>query len=158
MAPPGAAWPPGLRDEVLYLDDGATNDLPRLACLAIGAPVVLHISPQFVLLGVCNNSDGIIHGIDLDVREECVQQEHTGYSVINLRYPPVRVLVYLKSADDAGLKLPGLPRGVIAVVPVQKNFTVPGMNGRTYTIRRQQLPLTPGCLTSVYRSQGMTLK
>ena len=90
--------------------------------------------------------------------EDCAQEDLHGYSVINLKYPPVRVLVYIKSADDAGLKLPNLPQGVISVVPMPKNFTVAGTNDRSYTIRRHQLPLPAGCLSSVYRSQGQTLK
>ena len=67
---PGAAWPAGLRDEVYSLDNAKTNDFPTLACLAMGAPVVLHKKPHFVLLGVCNNSDGIVRGIEIDECEE----------------------------------------------------------------------------------------
>ncbi|CAN0387556.1 unnamed protein product [Ectocarpus fasciculatus] len=48
VPPTDAPWPAGLRREIKSLDDGKTNDLPISACLAIGAPVVLHKSPQYV--------------------------------------------------------------------------------------------------------------
>ncbi|CAN0287289.1 unnamed protein product, partial [Scytosiphon promiscuus] len=146
-------WPSGLKEELKHLDNGKTKDLPRLACLAIGAPVVLHKSPQFVLLGVCNNSDGIIQGIELDPREEAAT---TGHSVVNLRYPPLRIMVYIHTAYEAGLKLDGLPRGVIAVAPVEKTFSITGVGNRKFTFKRRQVPLTAGCLSSVYRSQRQT--
>ena len=116
------------------------------------------MSPQFVLLGVCNNSDGVIHSIELDQREDFLVHSTPGYSVVNLRYQPVRVLVYIKSADEAGLKLDGLPRGVVAFAPIEKPFTVVGIAKRKFTIRRRQVPLTAGCLSSVYRSQGQTMR
>ncbi|CAN0497974.1 unnamed protein product, partial [Ectocarpus sp. 12 AP-2014] len=157
VPPTDAPWPAGLRREIMSLDDGKTNDLPTSACLAIGAPVVLHKSPQFVLLGVCNNSDGIIRGIELDPRED-YHTSTTGYSVVTLRYAPLRVFVYIKSADDAGLHLDGLQRGVIAVAPVERKFTIVGINKRKFTFKRRQIPLTAGCLSSVYRSQGQTMR
>ncbi|CAN0295536.1 unnamed protein product, partial [Pylaiella littoralis] len=121
VPPPGASSPTGLRDEVSSLDDAKTNNLPSLACLAIGAPVVLHKSPQFVVLGVCNNADGVVCGIELGDREETLQNQEHGHRVVHLKYPPVKVQVYIKAADNAGLQLPGLPRGVINVSSVEQN-------------------------------------
>lgn len=158
MPSPSASWPPGLEREVASLDDAKTKDLPTLACLAIGAPVVVHMKKRYVLVSVSNNSDGIIQGVVLDHREEYLRHNNTGYSVVHLRYPPIKVFVYIKSADDAGLKLPGLARGVIAVAPIERTFTIEGRNKRNFTIKRRQLPLTAGGLSSVYRSQGQTLK
>ncbi|CAN0604804.1 unnamed protein product, partial [Ectocarpus sp. 12 AP-2014] len=108
-------------------------------------------------LGVCNNSDGIIHGIELDPREG-YDSSTTGYSVVHLRYAPLRIFVYIKSADDAGLHLDGLQRGVIAVAPVERKFTIMGINKGKFTFKRRQIPLTAGCLSSVYRSQGQTMR
>ncbi|CAM9571321.1 unnamed protein product [Ectocarpus sp. 4 AP-2014] len=156
VPPTDALWPAGLRREMNSLDDGKTNDLPTSACLAIGAPVVLHKSPQFVLLGVCNNSDGIIRGIELDPREG-YDSSTAGYSVVTLRYAPLRIFVYIEFADDAGLHLDGLQRGVVAVAPVERKFTIVGINKRTFTFKRRQIPLTAGCLSSVYRSQGQNM-
>eukprot|EP00752_Nemacystus_decipiens_P017326 g15522.t1 len=155
--PAHAPWPTGLREEVNSLDDAKTKDLPTMAFLAMDAPVVLHKQPQFVLLGVCNNSDGIIRGIELDPREDFIADPAPGYSVVNLRYAPLRVLVYIKTADEAGLHLEGLDRGVIAIAPVEKEFTIVGVGKREFTIRRRQLPLTAGCVSSVFRSQGQTM-
>ncbi|CAN0458965.1 unnamed protein product, partial [Ectocarpus fasciculatus] len=55
-------------------------------------------------------------------------------------------------------KLDGLPRGVVAFAPIEKPFTVVGIAKRKFTIRRRQVPLTAGCLSSVYRSQGQTMR
>ncbi|CAB1114874.1 unnamed protein product [Ectocarpus sp. CCAP 1310/34] len=137
------------RSEVNPLDDAKTKGLPRQLCLAVGIPIVVYKSPQHVLLGVCNNSDGIVRAIELYQREQ-VQNHNDGYRVVHLKYPPVRVFVHIESADDAGLKLPGLPRGVVAFGPVERNFVLTGNNGRKFTIKRRQLPLTSGCLSSVY--------
>ncbi|CAM9906537.1 unnamed protein product, partial [Hapterophycus canaliculatus] len=144
--------------EVNAIDDASANDLPTKACLAVGAPVVLHKTPQFVLLGVCNNSDGDIHGIELDPREEYLAQRRPGYALVHLRYPPLRVTIYIQSAYEAGLQLDGLPRGVIAVASIEKTLSVVGIAKRRFTIRRRQVPLTAGCLSSVYRSQGHTMR
>ncbi|CAM9812558.1 unnamed protein product, partial [Scytosiphon promiscuus] len=54
-------------------------------------------------------------------------------------------------------KLDGLPRGVIAIAPVEKTFSITGVGNRKITFKRRQVPLTTGCLSSVYRSQGKTL-
>ena len=114
--------------------------------LAIGGAVVIHKQPQFVLLGVCNNSDGVIRSIELDPREDYLIDRTPGYSVVNLKYPPLRVLVYIKTADDAGLQLQGLERGVVAFAPIEKNFTIEGVGKRKFTFKRRQLPLTAGCI------------
>ena len=131
--------------------------MPTVAFLAIGGPVVVHKSPQSVLLGVCNNSDGIIRGIELDPREDFLLDPTPGYSVVNLRYAPLRVFVYIKTADDAGLHLEGLDRGVVAIAPVEKEFTIEGIGKRKFIFKRRQLPLTAGCVSSVFRSQGQTM-
>ena len=153
IPPPGKPWPPGLKDEVNSVDDGKTNNLPRLACLDIGAPVVLHKNPQFVLLGICNHSDGITRNIKLDPREPYIRQPNQGFSVVNLKFPPIHVLVYIETADDAGLQLPGFPLGVIRVFPVERQFAIIGVNQWKFTFTRNQLSLTAGCLSSVCRSQ-----
>ncbi|CAB1117516.1 unnamed protein product [Ectocarpus sp. CCAP 1310/34] len=152
-----APWPTGLREEINSLDDANTKDLPTLAFLAVGAPVVVHKRPQFVLLGVCNNSDGIIRGIELDPLEDFLLDPTPGYSVVNLRYAPLQVFVYIKTADDAGLHLEGLDRGVVAIAPVEKECTIEGIGKGKFIFKRRQLPLPAGCVSSVFRSQGQTM-
>lgn len=44
--------PTRLRDGINRLDDAKFKTLPALAFLAVGAPVVFHAEPQFVLWGV----------------------------------------------------------------------------------------------------------
>ncbi|CAB1112810.1 unnamed protein product [Ectocarpus sp. CCAP 1310/34] len=153
-----APWPTGLREEINSLDDAKTKDLPTLAFLAVGAPVVVHKKPQFVLLGVCNNSDGIIRGIELDPREDFLLDPTPGYSVVNLRYAPLRVFVYIKTADDAGLHLEGLDRGVVAIAPVEKEFTIEGIGKRKFIFKRRQLPDILGIINYLHRLGKETLK
>lgn len=114
---------------------------------------------QFVSLGVCNNSDTVTHSVEFDERMEYLFQPIPGYSVVNLRYPPLQVLIYVKSADDAGLQLDHLPRVVIAVAPVEKTFTITGLaNGQELCYPKEpSVSHTAGCLSSIYRSQGHTL-
>ncbi|CAN0289749.1 unnamed protein product, partial [Hapterophycus canaliculatus] len=35
---------------------------------------------------------------------------------------------------------------------------ITGVGNRKFTFKRRQVPLTAGCLSSVYRSQGQTLR
>eukprot|EP00903_Cladosiphon_okamuranus_P020010 g18380.t1 len=139
-----APWPTGVREEINSLDDAKTKDLPTVAFLAVGGPVVLHKTPQFVLLGVCNNSDGIIRGIELDPLKDFLHDPAPGFSVFNLRYAPLRVFVCIKTADDAGLRLEGLDRGVVAIAPVEKELTIEGVGKRKFIFKRRQLPRTAG--------------
>ncbi|CAM9514846.1 unnamed protein product, partial [Laminaria digitata] len=107
-------------------------------------------------LGVTNNADGEITTIELDPREPYLRDKKPGYQVVQLQFPPSRILVRIDAADRAGLHMPDLPRGVIACGPLEKDFSVVGRYERTFTIRRKQLPLTAGNLKSVYRVQGET--
>lgn len=138
------------------IDDASAYDLPTKAYLAIGAPVVIHTTPQFSILGVCNYSDGIIHSIDLDQRKQYLADRNARYSVLILRYPLEPVLVYIKSADERGLPLDHLPRAVMPIGPLDKTFKVVGTNKRDFFIKRRQLTLTAGCLSYVYRSEEQT--
>lgn len=51
---------------------------------AVGALVVVHMSPPFVLRGMCHNSDGVIHSIKLDQREDYLVHSKSGYSAVSL--------------------------------------------------------------------------
>lgn len=75
-----------------------------------------------------------------------------------MQYAPLRVLAYIKTADDAGLQLPGLERGVVDFASIEKNFTIDGVSNRKFVFKRRQLPLTAGCVSSVFRSQGQTMR
>lgn len=130
-------WPCGLHGGVRHLDDSKTSYLSRISCLAIGTPVVLSKQPQYVLLGVTNNADAVVVDIEFDPREPYLQNRVTGYHVVELQFPPTRVLIYVEAADRAGLKLEGLPRGVIGCCPVKRNFSIVGTHKRKFTINQQ---------------------
>ncbi|CAN0543214.1 unnamed protein product, partial [Laminaria digitata] len=67
---------------------------------------------------------GAVVDIEFDPREPYLRNKVTGYHVVELQYPPTRVLIYIEAADRAGLKLDGLPRGVIGCCPVYRKFSV----------------------------------
>lgn len=95
---------------------------------------------------------GVIVSVDLDPRES-VTDEGGGYRVVELRFPPVRVVIFLQTAYDAGVQLPGLARGEIAVGAETRSYTVSGLHDRKFFVKRTQIPLLPGHLSSVYRAQ-----
>ncbi|MEO9930912.1 hypothetical protein, partial [Rhodopirellula bahusiensis] len=98
MPNPQDQWPCGLRDGVRQLDDSKTSYLSLISCLAIGTPVVLSKQPQYVLLGVTNNADAVVVDIEFDPREPYLRNKVTGYHVVELQYPPTRVLIYIDAA------------------------------------------------------------
>lgn len=151
---PVKGWPTGLRDGLEALEETKTAHLPRDVCLGIGLPIVLSMaSAQHVALGVCNNSDGNIVSIDLDPREKLVPVGAVGYRVVRLAYPPVRVVIFIQTAYDAGLHLEPLNRGEIAIGAETRSFDTTGLHDRLFSFKRTQLPLLPGHLSSVYRAQ-----
>ena len=46
---------------------------------------------------------------------------------------------------------------MVAFAPVEKEFVIEGVGKRKFHINRRQLPLTAGCVSSVFRSQGQTM-
>ncbi|CAN0230173.1 unnamed protein product, partial [Hapterophycus canaliculatus] len=45
---------------------------------------------------------------------------------------------------------------LIDIAPIENTFSITGVGNRKFTFKRRQVPLTAGCLSSVYRSQGQT--
>ncbi|CAN0244057.1 unnamed protein product, partial [Hapterophycus canaliculatus] len=43
---------------------------------------------------------------------------------------------------------------LIAIAPIEKTLPITGVGNRKSNFKRRQVPLTAGCLSSVYRSQG----
>lgn len=113
-------------------------------------------TPRYFNLGVTNNADAEITPIELDPREPFLLDNHPSYRVIYPQSPPSRVVVHIEAADEAGLHMPGLPRGVIGCGSLERQFyfSVVGRSERTFTIRWTQLPRFAGSLTSVYRAQS----
>lgn len=96
---------------------------------------------------------GVIVSIDLDPRELVDDNSPGGYRVVHLVYPPSRVVVFIQSAFDAGLHIPPMKRGEIAVGVETRTFDVKGHHDKLFAFKRAQLPLLPGHLSSVYRAQ-----
>ncbi|CAN0561958.1 unnamed protein product, partial [Laminaria digitata] len=80
---------------------------------------------------------------------------------INLARPPAYVLVHIPEAARQGLQLTGIPLGVVPIAPEKRIITVvvrtPSKAARAFRIRRLQLPLTSGTVSSVHKAQGETL-
>ncbi|CAN0032698.1 unnamed protein product, partial [Ectocarpus fasciculatus] len=156
----GRAWPAGLRSYVNQLEDNKTMDLPRETSLAIGMQVILRLQTQYVGAGVCNNSSGIIRKIVLHSKEPDMAPEYA--TDVYLRQLPLYVLVYVEDAHKRGLHLPGLDPGVVAIKPHTRTIrvTVPSRyssSKKEYYIKRRQLPLCSGNISSVHRAQGESL-
>lgn len=96
---------------------------------------------------------GTIISIDLDAREVDTNSGSAGYRVVRLVYAPVRIVIFIRTAYDAGLHLENLNRGEIAVGPETRAFEVSGLHKRLFCFKRTQIPLLPGHLSSVYRAQ-----
>ncbi|CAN0531615.1 unnamed protein product, partial [Scytosiphon promiscuus] len=107
-------WPAGLRQYLQQLEDNKTEKLPWETSVSVGMKVTLRLSQQFTGVSVCNNSAGTIIKIVLDSREQ-LDTESAGPLTVALRRPPAYVLVHVQEADKRGLKLDGLPPGVVAI-------------------------------------------
>ena len=96
---------------------------------------MLSKQPQYVLLGTTNNADAMVVDIEFDPREPYLRNRVTGYRVVvELQFLPTRVVIFIEAADRAGLKLEGLPRGVIGCCPVKRILSVVGTHKRKFII------------------------
>ena len=107
---------------------------------------------------MCHNSSGILQRIVLDPQEPQLPQ----CGDIILRRPPLYVEVYMEAADKKGVKLKGFDRGVVPIGVKCRTFEVKvgrlhGMVAKIYHIKRYQLPLVSGTISSCHRAQGETL-
>ncbi|KAF8415063.1 hypothetical protein L210DRAFT_3432684, partial [Boletus edulis BED1] len=50
--------------------------------------------------------------------------------------------------------LPGLEKGIVPTIPVERNFTIT-IGNQVQTVEKKQLPLTPAYAFTDYRSQGL---
>lgn len=71
----------------------------------------------------------------------------SGFRVYEAALPPRMVLVHVPAADEHGVHIPGLDRGVIPIVPARKSFQVHSARKkrrvRKVTIRHTQLGAQP---------------
>ncbi|CAN0455567.1 unnamed protein product, partial [Laminaria digitata] len=152
-------WPASLRAYCNQLEDNKTDNLPCTTSLAVGMKVTLLLKTQFTGVAVCNNSVGTITNIVLHHNEPAFAR--ISQASIKLARPPAYVLVHIPEAARQGLQLTGLPLGVVPIAPEKRIITVvvrtPSKAARTFRIRRLQLPLTSGTVSSVHKAQGETL-
>jgi len=120
--------------------------------LAVGMEVMVTYN-VVTDLDVTNGARGVVEKIVLDPKEEAYSAEQTD---VKLCYPPAYVLVHLYRTKAQTLE--GLDDGVVPLAPLMKPFTIRMSDGKTKTISRTQLPITPAYAFTDYRSQGQTLE
>lgn len=103
-------------------------------------------------LDVANGARGEIVDIVLDDREEAFDQKSP---IINLKYPPLYILVRLLHTKARPLE--GLPEGVLPIFPICKSFTIETSPGVKTTVFRRQTPITSAYALTDYRGQGQTI-
>lgn len=126
--------------------------LPNLVEFAKGMEVMVTFNVK-TDLDVANGSRGQIVDIILDENEpEHDVDEHQ----VELHYMPACLLV--KMDRTKARALPGLPEGVLPLVPLSKQFKVNvGPDKEQKTVTRTQLPLTAAYAFTDMRSQGQTI-
>lgn len=101
-----------------------TNGLPRLLCLAVGAPVTVSKTPQLAVVGFTNNNNAgatIVHVMFDPSEAYLLRGRYKGYRPVALYFPPVWVRA-VGTWLPSGLQPEGLLRGIIACGPIQTNF------------------------------------
>lgn len=133
--------------------------LPDEIHLAIGLKVMVTLNVK-TDIDVTNGARGIIVGIKLAPNEHPIDN---AAPIVRLTQLPAYILVKL-DRTRANI-LPGLPEGVIPIVPASKSYSLTmsvvqndGHIERVKrTIRRLQFPITPAYAFTDYRSQGQTI-
>ncbi len=129
------------------------KDLPETVEVAIGAKVLVTQNIE-TDLDIANGTRGTIVDIILDEREP--PREH-GKDIIDLKYPPVYILVKLKKTRLK--QLPGLEAGVIPIRPIVQKMrvNVSERKSKTRAITWTQYPITPAYAFTDYCLQGQTI-
>jgi hypothetical protein len=118
--------------------------------LAIGMKVMVTFNVK-TELDIANGARGEVTKIVLDKRGPPARKDT---SKILLKYPPAYVLVKLHRTK-AG-QLPGLPEGVVPIIPMRKKFTIQ-VGKQQWTVSRTQLTITAAYAFTDYRSQGQSI-
>ena len=134
---------------------GSKNDeqggLPDEVMLGIGMKVMVTFNVE-TDLDVANGARGEIIKIVLDENESNYSPTQ---SIIRLKYPPVYVLIRMKSSKVSGLE--GLEQNIIPLTPMEHTFLIT-QGSQSKTVVRKQLPLTTAYAFTDYRSQGQTIQ
>ena len=125
--------------------------LPDIVEFAIGMKVMVtyNIATE---MDVTNGARGIVYDVILGDEQDVSAREN----IVALSTPPLCVLVKLERTRAP--QIPGLPPGVVPIVPMEKKFTIPtGTEPPTRLVRRIQLPITAAYAFTDYRAQGQTI-
>ncbi|KAH6906301.1 hypothetical protein BKA70DRAFT_1372848 [Coprinopsis sp. MPI-PUGE-AT-0042] len=114
------------------------------------AMVLLNIATD---ADVANGTRGVIEKVLLDPREPPIVMDHDGSC--RLHYLPVAVL--LRPLIPCYIQFPGVPEGLIPLLPRPMQLTGKLASGRTYRVKRRQYPITPGYAFTDYKSQAQTI-
>ncbi|KAK0436980.1 uncharacterized protein EV420DRAFT_1487303 [Desarmillaria tabescens] len=103
---------------------------------------------------IANGTRGTIDSIVLDSRE--IISHNTGIEV-ELKYPPA-LIVFRPDVSSDDYVFPGLPKGLIPIVPNEGGFTVRRRDGSTARIHHRQLALTPAYAFTHHKCQEQTIE
>lgn len=132
-----------------------TARLEDCAHIAVGmkAMVVLNISTEG---DVANGTRGTVAGIVLDPREPENHELDENSGGILLKYPPA--LVLFKPDGGTAERFQNVEEGLIPLVPSKESFTIVTQDGKSHTVARRQMAITPGYAFTDYKSQGQTIE
>lgn len=132
-----------------------TGDLTETVEIAQGMPAYVTLRhPREKRLS--RGAKGIIEEIVLHPSDHARLEDSTG--IVVLRHLPL--VIKFRLDKPPRVTLPGLPVGVLPIVPSDVSFTIPAMNGgqqKTVTVHRQQYALVPAFGSTDYKAQGQTL-
>ncbi len=76
---------------------------------------------------------------------------------MQLKYPPA-VIIFKPDIPSGKYSFPGLPSGLIPIVPNEGGFTIHRRDGSATRIHRRQLALTPAYAFTHHKCQGQTIE
>lgn len=130
-----------------------TADLSSKCEIALGMKVMVTENIS-TLANLANGSRGTISDIVLDPRERSFQPSEKELQTIQLRYPPLFIII--RTTGPFGIpSLQNLGEKEVPLGPLTRHFYI-GSNPRT-RITRRQFPITPVYAFTDYKSQGQTI-
>jgi hypothetical protein len=129
-----------------------TAHLADRVMLSVGmkAMVIVNLATDKEL---ANGTRGTIDDIVLDPREILGDVEED--SSYHLKYPPA--LVLFKPDAEVKHHFRGLKDSILLITPSDRSFLMKDENGKSFTIHRRQMAMTPAYAFTNFKSQGQTL-
>jgi hypothetical protein len=117
---------------------------------------IIIIENLYPKLGIVSGNIGYIKNISL-IDSEWIRKNIT-------MHPPINVLINIndfieKNIKLQNIKLRGLPKNVIPIIPISRNFQyhhhiLESNTSKTFTINRYQLPIAPTFCLAYFKTQG----